>query len=52
MSEHEYVTIQEAAAILHVSIATIRRMIRSGRLPVVRLGPRTIRIRREDLDAL
>jgi len=49
-TEHEYLTIAEAAALLRVSKATIRRSISSGQIPVVRIGPRNIRIRRADLD--
>ncbi|HLB22602.1 MAG TPA: helix-turn-helix domain-containing protein [Dehalococcoidia bacterium] len=49
-AEHEYLTIAEAAALLRVSKATIRRSIDAGRIPVVRIGPRNIRIRRHDLE--
>ena len=48
-AEHEYLTIAEAAALLRVSKATIRRSIDAGRIPVVRIGPRNIRIRRDAL---
>ncbi len=47
--EHEYLTIAEAAALLRVSKATIRRSISAGQIPVVRIGRRNIRIRRHAL---
>ena len=45
-------TVSEAAAELRVSKPTIRRWIDAGRLRAVRLGPRTVRIRRADLRRL
>jgi excisionase family DNA binding protein len=42
-------TVGEAAAILHLSPRTIRRMIKRGELYVVRVG-RSIRIRPEDIE--
>jgi excisionase family DNA binding protein len=42
-------TVKEAAALLKVSTATIKRYLKSGRLPGYQVGPRAIRIRREDL---
>jgi excisionase family DNA binding protein len=39
-----YLTVDEAAALLRVNPATIRRRIEDGRLPVVRLGRRLVRI--------
>ncbi len=45
-------TIAGAAEILGVSIDTIRRRIADGTLPAERIGPRLIRIRVADLDAL
>lgn len=41
----------QAAAELGVHIDTVRDWIRTGKLPAARLGYRTIRIRREDLEA-
>jgi excisionase family DNA binding protein len=41
----------QVAAEIGVHIDTVREWIRSGKLPAARLGYRTIRIRREDLDA-
>ncbi len=50
--ESRYCNVSEAAALLGVSRMTMSRWIRDGRVPVARLGHRTIRIRREDLDQL
>jgi PAS domain S-box-containing protein/excisionase family DNA binding protein len=47
-----YYSISQAAALLGVSRMSISRWIRDGRLPVARLGHRTARIRREDLEHL
>lgn len=43
-------TVKRAAYLASVSEATIRRAIREGRLPFVRIG-RSIRIRSDDFDA-
>lgn len=48
----EYVSPHEAAEYYGVSSRTILRMVASGRLPAVRLGPRIIRIRRNDLESI
>ena len=50
--DRSYYSISQAAALLGVSRMTIWRWVRAGRLPVARLGHRTSRIRREDLDGL
>ncbi len=42
-------TVPEAARLLQVSQTTIWRWIASSKLPAYRIGPRRIRIRREDL---
>jgi PAS domain S-box-containing protein/excisionase family DNA binding protein len=47
-----YYSISQVAALLGVSRVTVSRWIGAGRLPVVRLGHRTVRVRREDLDRL
>ena len=44
--------ITEAAERLRVHPNIVRRLIKQGKLPVTQLGPKTIRIRIEDLDAL
>jgi excisionase family DNA binding protein len=45
-----YYSVVEAAALLGVSRVSIWRWIGAGRLPAVRLGSRTTRIKREDLE--
>lgn len=45
-------TVQEAAEVYGVSARTLRARIADGSLPGYRLGPRVIRVRVEDLDAL
>jgi len=49
-AESDYYTVSQAAARLGVSRITIWRWIRDGHLPAMRLGPRTTRIKREDLE--
>ncbi len=44
-------TLAEAGALYAVSPHTLRRWARLGKLPVVRLGGRTIRFRPEDLES-
>ena len=51
-NEAEFLTVREAADLLRVSRPTIWRWIDAGRLPAVRLGPRSIRVRRADLRRL
>lgn len=48
MSEH-LTTVPEAAELLTVSESTVWRLIRDGRLPVVRIG-RSTRVRETDLN--
>lgn len=43
-------TLSAAAGLLQVSTRTLRRWVASGDLPRIRLGTRTIRLRRQDLD--
>lgn len=47
-----YYSISQAAELLGVSRVSIWRWVRAGRLSVVRLGHRTARIKREDLERL
>src|SRR5438067_10137533 len=47
--EGDLLTVKEAAALLKVSTATIKRYLKSGRLPGYQVGPRAIRIRAQDL---
>lgn len=48
-AQMDWLTVAEAAKEARVSEKTIRRWYRSGRLPVDRLGPRLVRVRRADL---
>lgn len=48
----DYCNIAQAAALLGVSRMTIWRWIRDGRLPAAKLGHRTTRIRRADIEHL
>ena len=46
-----YLSLEEAAECLSVSVKTIRRWIAAGTLPAYRCGNRAIRIKLEDLEA-
>ena len=48
----EYYTVREAAEALRVSVPTVWRWVRQGRLNAHRIGSRSIRIRRTDLDKM
>src|SRR5712691_3387576 len=47
--ERSYYSISEVAELLGVSRVSIWRWISAGKLPVSRLGHRTVRVKREDL---
>src|SRR2546421_9285563 len=47
-----YYSISEVAALLGVSRVSVWRWISAGRLPVARLGHRTVRIRRDDVERI
>lgn len=51
-TEPEYLSLVTAAEILDVNERTVRNWIREGRIQSYRMGPRQIRIKRADLDAL
>lgn len=55
MSDHRtvpvYLSLEDAADCMSVSVKTIRRWIAEGVLPAYRCGKRAIRIRLEDLEA-
>ncbi|GFP32248.1 hypothetical protein HKBW3S42_00554 [Candidatus Hakubella thermalkaliphila] len=50
--ESDFYTVEEAAKILHVSVSTIWRWIEAERLRAYRVGPRRIRIKKEDLSSV
>lgn len=50
--ERELMTIREAAEYLRVSPRTIYRLIEQGDLPVYRVSPRRLVVKRADLEAL
>lgn len=50
--EREFCTVREAAEQLDVSVPTVWRWVKSGKLPALRIGGRTIRIRRSEVDAI
>jgi excisionase family DNA binding protein len=45
----DLLTLNEAAKLLKVSVVTLRRWIKQGRLPAYHVGPRKVRIKRSDL---
>lgn len=47
-----YYTVAQAADYLGVSRLTVSRWIKADRLPAYRVGPRSLRIKREDLDRM
>lgn len=47
-----HLTLHEAAEWYGVSERTLRRRISEGKLAAVRVGPRSIRVRAEDVEAL
>ena len=51
-SEHPLLSMKQAAALLGFSLITVRRMIQRGELLALHIGPRAVRIRLEDLEAL
>jgi excisionase family DNA binding protein len=45
------ITVKEAASRLSVSVRTIQRLIAAGKLPCLKVGPKTRRISEADLDS-
>ena len=45
----DYVTVTQAATLLHVAPSTIRRWIREGVVPAYRIGRRRVALKRTDL---
>jgi excisionase family DNA binding protein len=50
--DDELLTIKEAAALLKMSTVTVRRWLKQGRLVGYRVGARSIRLRRHDVEAM
>jgi excisionase family DNA binding protein len=48
-SDLDLLTLGEAATLLKVSVVTLRRWIKQGRLPAYHVAPRKLRIKRSDL---
>jgi len=46
-----YLSLEEAAEVMSLSVKTIRRRIADGTIPAYQCGRRPIRIRLEDLEA-
>ncbi|GEM_PF-1936336 len=51
-AERQYHTVVEAAKVLDVSPSTVWRWIQAERLSAYRVGPRTIRLKKEDLEQM
>ncbi|MGI8914774.1 MAG: helix-turn-helix domain-containing protein [Chloroflexota bacterium] len=49
---NELLTVREAATALRVSTVTIGRYLKQGRLRAYHLGPRALRLKREDVQRL
>ncbi|MCC8927138.1 helix-turn-helix domain-containing protein [Rhodococcus sp. I2R] len=47
----DYLSIQDVAELTGADDTTVRRWIATGVLKASRIGPRLVRIRRDDLDA-
>lgn len=52
MSQDAWMTVKDGAAMCGKSTKTIRRLIAQGSLPAYRFGPKSILIKRSDLEAL
>lgn len=48
--DNQYYTVPEAARMLRVSTTTVWRWIQAGKLHAYRVGPKSIRIKKEDLE--
>lgn len=52
MTQHEYMTVQEAADLAHVDPQTIRRWFRQQRLTRYHVGPRRVLVKRTQIEAM
>lgn len=52
MAREGYATLEEAAEFMACSVLTVRRRISDGSLPGYKLGPRAVRVRWVDVEAL
>ncbi len=48
----KFLPLKEGAEVTGTSVRTLRRRIAEGELPAYRIGPRAIRVRLEDVEAL
>jgi excisionase family DNA binding protein len=48
----EWMTPQDVANLIHITAVTVRTWIKEDRLPAYRFGPKMIRIKRRDVEAL
>ena len=48
----DWLTIKEAAEILKLSEHTVRDQVHDGKIPSTKIGHRTVRVRRVDIEAL
>lgn len=48
----EWMTPQDVANLIHITAVTVRTWIKEDRLPACRFGPKMIRIKRSDVEAL
>lgn len=51
-ADRKFITLLEAAGVIGVSAATIRRRIADGTLVGYRFGPRALRVKPADVEAL
>jgi len=49
---HEFLTINETAALLRITTRSVRRYVTEGKLPAYRVGERWVRVKREDVERL
>lgn len=47
----EFLTVEQIANMLQIDAESVRRYVRSGKLPAIKLGGKYIRVRRQDLEA-